>query len=584
MAGGVAYGVLMSNRFQRVVNVLQWLAIAAALTACGGENGSSGEQVLKEPPTLPAAEQPSEKDSARFLAQAGFGAPQDVIDRTRRIGFEAWIGEQFGLAQTRHQPYVEARIAEASAAGQSTNQHNWVYESFWRAAVAGDDPLRQRVAFALSQIFVVSLLDDNVGQHARGVASYLDMLGRNAFGNFRSLLEDVALHPMMGLYLTHLRNQKEDPVRGRVPDENFAREVMQLFTIGLHELNPDGTPRLDARGAPIETYGNDDVSGLAKVFTGWSWAGPDTSDARFYGYGSNAHADRAVLPMQAYPKFHSSSEKRFLGVTVPAQTDAASSLRSALDRLSSHPNVGPFIGRQLIQRLVTSNPSPAYVGRVAAAFNDNGAGVRGDMKAVIRAILLDPEARRAVPNANDGKLREPVLRVAHWLRAFAARSASGRFLVGNTDDPNSSLGQSPMRSPSVFNFFRPGYVPPNTEIAAAGLVAPEFQIVHEASLAGYLNTMRSALVSGFGSGSPRDVQPDYGALIALTDTPAALVDRVGMLMMAGEMSGSLRAQLIDAVGSVAIPSSSAQAASARLNRVKLAVFLVLAAPEYLVQK
>ncbi|MBX3611939.1 MAG: DUF1800 domain-containing protein [Burkholderiaceae bacterium] len=570
----------MRPLFRRVLVGAQIAALSWVLAACGGGEGSSG------PPVLPKEQQPAQKDVVRFLSQAGFGGAGADIDRTQRIGFPAWIDEQFSLPQDRHQGYVDSQIAAATLAGQSTNQQNWIYESFWRTAVSGNGQLRHRVAFALSQIFVVSLADSSVGENTRGVASYLDMLGRNAFGNFRTLLQDVTLHPMMGLYLSHLRNQKEDPSRGRVPDENYAREVMQLFTIGLYELNLDGTVRLDGRNEPIETYTNEDVTGLAKVFTGWSWAGPDKSDTRFFG--GNASADRAVLPMQSYPKYHSTSEKRFLGTVIPEQAgaDPEASLRVALDRLFSHPNVGPFIGKQLIQRMVTSNPSPAYVARVASAFNDNGSGVRGDMKAVIRAVLLDPEARSPLPGATDyGKLREPVLRIAHWLRAFGAQSASGRFLIGNTDNPNSSLGQTPMRSPSVFNFYRPGYVPPNTDIAAAGLVAPEMQITHESSVAGYLNTLRSVISSGIGSGSPRDVQPDYGEVIGLADRPDALVDRIGAMLIAGEMSPELRAQAVDAVGSVAVSTSNAQsAATARLNRVKLAVFLVMASPDYLVQK
>ena len=570
----------MRPLFRRVLVGAQIAALSWVLAACGGGEGSSG------PPVLPKEQQPAQKDVVRFLSQAGFGGAGADIDRTQRIGFPAWIDEQFSLSQDRHQGYVDTQIAAATLAGQSTNQQNWIYESFWRTAVSGNGQLRHRVAFALSQIFVVSLADSSVGENTRGVASYLDTLGRNAFGNFRTLLQDVTLHPMMGLYLSHLRNQKEDPSRGRVPDENYAREVMQLFTIGLYELNLDGTVRLDSRNEPIETYTNEDVTGLAKVFTGWSWAGPDKSDTRFFG--GNASADRAVLPMQSYPKYHSTSEKRFLGTVIPEQAsaDPEASLRVALDRLFSHPNVGPFIGKQLIQRMVTSNPSPAYVARVASAFNDNGSGVRGDMKAVIRAVLLDPEARSPLPGATDyGKLREPVLRIAHWLRAFGARSASGRFLVGNTDNPNSSLGQTPMRSSSVFNFYRPGYVPPNTDIAAAGLVAPEMQITHESSVAGYLNTLRSVISSGIGSGSPRDVQPDYGEVIGLADRPDALVDRIGAMLIAGEMSPELRAQAIDAVGAVAVSTSNAQsAATARLNRVKLAVFLVMASPDYLVQK
>jgi uncharacterized protein (DUF1800 family) len=569
----------MGQLLRRTLDGARIAALALVLAACGGGG-------TPEPPTLPSAEQPDEKDVARFLSQAAFGGSGAQIDRTRRIGFDAWLGEQFVSPHNRHLTYFDAQALNAGAAGESTSQTNWVYENFWRIAAAGNDQLRHRVAFALSQIFVVSLVDESVGGNPRGVASYQDMLGRNAFGNFRTLIEDVALHPMMGLYLSHLRNQKEDPRSGRVPDENFAREVMQLFTIGLHELNPDGTVRLDSRNEPIETYTNEDVTGLARVFTGWSWAGPDKSDARFRG--GNPDPDRAVKPMQAYPNFHSTSEKRFLGVTVPAQgsADPAASLRIALDRLHAHPNVGPFIGKQLIQRLVTSNPSPAYVARVTAAFDDNGAGVRGDMKAVIRAVLLDPEARNPAADAADsGKLREPVLRIAHWLRTFNARSASARYLIGNTDNPNSSLGQTPMRAPSVFNFYRPGYIPPNTAIAEAGLVAPEMQITHESSVAGYLNTLRSALINGFGSGSPRDVQPDYGEVIGLADRPDALVDRLALLLLAGRMSDELRMQLVDAVGSVAVSTTNAQsAATARLNRVKLAIFLIMASPEYLVQK
>ncbi|MCL4184224.1 MAG: DUF1800 family protein [Burkholderiaceae bacterium] len=569
----------MGRLLRRTLDGVRIAALALVLAACGGGG-------TPEPPTLPLAEQPAEKDVARFLSQAAFGGSGAQIDRTRRIGFGAWFDEQFASPHNLHQVYFDTQAQYAAQVGESTSQANWVYENFWRIAVVGNDQLRHRVAFALSQIFVVSLADENVGGNPRGVASYLDMLGRNAFGNFRTLIEDVSLHPMMGLYLSHLRNQKEDPARGRVPDENYAREVMQLFTIGLYELNADGTVRLDSRNEPIETYTNEDVTGLAKVFTGWSWAGPDKSDTRFFG--GNADPERAVRPMQAYPKFHSTSEKRFLGVTVPAQAtaDPAASLRAALDRLHAHPNVGPFIGKQLIQRLVTSNPSPAYVARVAAAFDNNGAGVRGDMKAVIRAVLLDPEARNPVAGAADyGKLREPVLRIAHWLRTFNARSASERYLIGNTDNPNTSLGQTAMRAPSVFNFYRPGYIPPNTALAQAGLVAPEMQITHESSVAGYLNTLRSALSSGIGSGSPRDLQPDYGEAIGLADRPDALVDRLALLLLAGQMSDELRAQLIDAVGSVAVSPTNAQsAATARLNRVKLAIFLIMAAPEYLVQK
>ncbi len=570
-----------------------WLALVCAITlvaGCGGAGngegsagGSSGASASSIDGSTPANDLPATKsEGARFLSQTGFGPKQTDIDSLSSSGYSAWLNAQFALAQNRHVAYFDQQLA----AGVSSSS-NWVYESFWRQAVTGEDQLRQRLVFAMSQIWVVSLTDSTVANTPRGGAGYLDMLGTNAFGNFRTLLQDVSLHPMMGIYLSHLRNQKEDPARGRVPDENYAREVMQLFTIGLSELNPDGTVKLDSRNEPIDTYSNDDVTGLAKVFTGWSWAGPDKSDSRFSG-GSVA-PDREILPMQSYPKFHSVTEKRFLGTVIGAQGSAnpEASLQVALDRLFNHPNVGPFVGKQLIQRLVTSNPSPNYVARVSAAFNNDGQGVRGDMKAVIRAIYLDPEARDMAKLADPqaGKLREPVLRMANWMRAANVTSSSGRFLIGATDDPGSSLGQTPMRSPSVFNFYRPGYLPPNTSIGSAGLVAPEMQITHETSVAGYLNTMRSAVQSGFGSNNPRDVQPNYTELLVLANTPDALVEQVNLLLTYGQMSAALKAQIRDAVTSVTIPTNNAaNADTARRNRVMLALFLTLAAPEYLNQK
>jgi len=367
---------------------------------------------------------------------------------------------------------------------------------------------------------------------------------------------------------------------------------MQLFSIGLYRLNPDGTLMLDGNVQPIETYGHDDIVGLSRVFTGFSWAGcSSTSTSCFNGSGTQS-PNREVMPMQAFPQFHSTSEKIFLGTTIAASTtpDPAGDLNRALDVIAAHPNVGPFIGRQLIQRLVTSNPSPAYVGRVTQAFNTGryqsgaytvGTGQRGDLRATIAAILLDIEAR-TVPAADPGKTREPVLRLAQWMRAFKARSASGNFLIGTTDDPATSLSQSPMRSPTVFNFYRPGYVPPNTPIAAASLVAPEFQIVNEVAVVGYSNFMRSIVQNGVGTNSPRDVQPDYAAEIALAHDANLLVDRVSLLLTAGSMSTGTRSLIVNAVNSIPYPGSNQ--ATARLNRARLAVFFTLSSPEYLVQK
>jgi uncharacterized protein (DUF1800 family) len=524
---------------------------------------------------------PSPAQASRFLSQASFGARKADITQLTNSGLSNWLNQQFSLPQKLHRNYMDS-TATTLAKGLADLNQNHFFESFWQQAVNGEDQLRQRMTFALSQIFVVSFQDSTVANYPRGVASYYDTLGTHAFGNFRQLLEAVSLHPMMGLYLTSLRNQKESGTQ--VPDENYAREVMQLLTIGLYKLNPDGTYVVN-NGKPVETYSNTDITGLAKVFTGWSWAGPDKSNTRFFG--GNADANRDWLPMQSYPNYHSTSEKNFLGSTIATQSPANPelSLKMALDTLFNHPNVGPFFCKQLIQRLVSSNPSPQYVARVAAAFANNGQGVRGDMRAVIKAIYIDVEARNdpALSNAGLGKLREPVLRLAQWMRTFNAKSTSGFFRMSSLDDPLSSLGQTPMRSPSVFNFYRPGYVPPNSTIATAGLVAPELQITGETSVVGYLNFMRDVIPNG--TGSSRDIKADYSSLIGLANTPDLLLNEIDLLLMSGQMSGSLRNQILSAINSVTIPSSPANSAdTARLNRVYLSIFLAMASSEYLVQK
>ncbi|GJJ02123.1 hypothetical protein RugamoR64_26610 [Duganella rhizosphaerae] len=488
---------------------------------------------------------------------------------------EDWITDQFKKPQSLHRSYVQNLAPSLPAViALSPNQ---VYESFWKQAATGDDQLRQRVTFALSQIFVISTAEDRLYSHPAGVASYYDMLGHSAFGNFRDLLQNVALHPMMGMYLSHMHNQKEDGTR--LPDENFAREIMQLMTIGLYQLNADGSLKLQ-NGRPVETYRHEDVAGLSKVFTGWSWAGPDLSANRFYGAAVDPARD--WTPMQNYPAFHSTSAKSFLGTQLSGG-NATVELKAALDTLFLHPNVGPFIGRQLIQRLVSSNPSPAYVSRVSAAFANNGYGVRGDMRAVIRAVLLAPEAQ---DTGAAKKLREPVLRLANWMRAFNAKSASGHFQITTTDSVLGALAQTPLRSPSVFNFFRPTYMPPNTSLSAQGLVAPEMQITGEPSVTGYLNFMQEVIP--YGVGALGDVKGDYSAEMALAAQPALLLDRLNLLLLSGGMSTTLRNQIISTLNTITLPvansSNASEVASARKNRVCMAIFLTMASPEYLAQR
>jgi uncharacterized protein (DUF1800 family) len=431
--------------------------------------------------------------------------------------------------------------------------------TLWRKFIAAPDQLRVRAAFAYSEIFVVGVSALTFSWPLFGAASFMDTLSDHAFGTFRAMLEGVTRHIAMGSMLTYRGNQKDDPKTGRHPDENYAREVMQLFTIGLYELNPDGSVKLRG-GRPIETYNNEDVEGLAKVFTGWDLNGGE-QDVAF-----------VRRPMALNPTQHSMAEKRFLGTVIPAGTGGEASLRHAMDTLCAHPNVGPFIGRQLIQRLVTSNPSPAYVARISAVFSDDGKGVRGNLGAVLRAILLDTEARDAdLAQPGWGKIREPIVRFAAWARAFGAHSVNGKWSMPDTTDNTVRLAQSPMRSGSVFNFFRPRYSPPASPIAQHQWVAPELQITDETSVAGYLNFVAIYVDRGW-----EDLQTDYAAEAAIAGDTAALVDRV-VLLMAGDAFSPATA------GAIAQAVATIPAARPR-DRVRAAVTLVAAAPEYLVQK
>jgi uncharacterized protein (DUF1800 family) len=562
-------------------------AMLGLLAACGGGSSGGGGNTGGGGGQGPAAP-PTPAEAARLLTQATFGPTDASIQQVQSQGINGWINAQLSMPLgTSHEAYLNA----AQAANGGVDNNNF-YQTWWRQAISNEDQLRQRVAFALSQVFVISLNDPTVDP--RGVASYYDMLARNAFGNYRTLLNDVSLHPMMGRYLTFLANQKEDAAGTRTPDENYAREVMQLMTIGLVQLNNDGTPRLDGGGQPLPTYTNADIAGLAKVFTGLSWFHTSPTNSTFFGGG--ADPNRSVTPMIFYPNFHSTSEKVFLGTTIPASptVDGLGDLNTALNALFNHPNVGPFISQRLIQQLVTSNPSPAYVNRVATVFNNNGSGVRGDMAAVVRAILTDAEARdmAAVNSASFGKLREPVVRLANWARAFGATSQTGNFLITSTS-ANTSLNQSPMTSPSVFNFWRPGFTPPaTTQLGQRSLLSPEFQIVDEVTAASYVNAMQSWVDQGVGStppnGSGRDVRTDYAAELALAENPQALVDRMNRLLFYGQMSPTMQSRVLAGVNAIGIPASNGtnqqQIDTAKLNRVKTAVFFSMISPEYLAQR
>jgi uncharacterized protein (DUF1800 family) len=540
-------------------------AVASALAACGGGGGggdAASPGAASGASTGAASGPMSTTDAARFLAQSTLGASRIDITSAASQGAATWIEQQFVTPPTDgHYDWMLA-----NGYGAETNRFSTagLDASIWRKFIGSPDALRQRMVLALSEILVVSVLGVDAPWRQFAIGNYLDVLERNAFGNYRSLLGEVTLSTAMGYYLTYRGNTKANG-RGSQPDENYARELMQLFTIGLLQLNADGTVAAGNR----ETYGPDDVSGLARVFTGWDL---DTSGLN----ASSPPPDIHRRPMVQVGTRYEPGAKTFLGVTIPANTGALVALNTALDTLFNHPNLPPFISRQLIQRLVTSNPSPAYVGRVAAAFANSG-GVRGDLKAVLRAILLDPEARNAAQAANPafGKLREPVVRFLNWARAFGATSPSGAWAIGDLSDASSRLGQSPMRSGSVFNFFRPGYVPPGGSIAAAGLAGPEFQIANETSVVGYLNFMQRA-IAGNGIG---DVRADYTALLAIAGDSAALLNEINLVLAAGQVPPATIATLRAALDTI-----SAANDTGRRNRVQAALMFVLAAPEYIAQK
>ena len=559
--------------------------LLVGLASCG-EGGALSVFGDARERTTPVENDPATAESAaRFLTQVTFGPTDNDIRTVLAKGYGAYLEGQLNAVSSSHMAYVDNRLAQMQLTNPTaTLSANQFYESYWLYAATSQAQLRERMKLALSEIFVISLLDSAID--TRGAASYYDMLGTNAFGNYRTLLEQVALHPMMGRYLTHLANQREDLASGRKPDENFAREVLQLMSVGVYQLNADGTLRRDGAGATIPTYTSEDISNLAKVFTGYSWYSPTPTNTTFFGGSRNV--DASVRPMIYYANYHSITAKTFLGVTLPAgAANGPNDLGVALDAIFNHPNVPPFMCQRLIQRLVTSNPTPGYVGRCAAIFSNNGAGVRGDLRAVVRAILMDSEARNQslASTPGYGKLREPVIRVTNWMRAFGATSVSGNYLITSTS-ANTSLGQSALASPSVFNFYRPGYIPPNTRLGAQGLTAPEFQIVDEVTVAGYANTMQTAIGTGIGSGS--DVRSAYTNEVAIADDANALVNRMDLLLLYGQMSPSLRARIVESVNSVVIPAptanNAATIATAKLNRAKLAVYMTMVSPEYLVQR
>lgn len=532
----------------------------------------------------PADAPATDCEAARFLTQATFGVTRADIARVRQIGYSAWIDEQMSLPATLHRPYLDG----LNFAGQAVFQQDRV-DRWWFVAAYAPDQLRQRMAYALTQILVVSDQDSNLSNRPDWIADWNDLMVNQAFGNYRQLLQQVTYKPQMGLYLTYFRNRREfnsgNPPNLIKPDENYAREIMQLFSIGLIRRNNDFSPVLN-NGLPIPTYDNDVIAELAKVFTGLTWS--NALDTNFNS-GSASTDPLKCVPQVGNTIFHDERAKTlFDGVVLPALpvpvTRAAcdADIGRAIDALFAHQSAPSFISRQLIQRFVTSNPSPAYIQRIAQVFIDNGSGVRGDLRAVVRAILLDAEARTPSDAVGYGKLREPVLRLSAIWRAFNVVApdplATGQQPMG-TRNFASNWGQQPLSSPTVFNFYEPEFEPPGP-IGAAELDAPEFQILDESTIARMSNDLWTRTYSwsdpATATTNPRiNITPLVANAVV---NPAQMIEDINVLLMQGRMSPGMRTTLRNFLATPQLTSATA------LERARSTLGLVVHSPEFAVQR
>ncbi len=556
------------------------------ITVTTSHNQNADNQGDKTVDGFPITNPEQLNDASRFLAQATLGADYETIQMTAAMGYDAWLEEQFSLP-------ITSLTNSTSMVTQPDEEFEGFFfvnvrDGWWQSAMTSPDMLRQRIGLAMSEIFVVSSFgSDLLEDGGLGMTNYYDMLLNHSFGNYRNMLFDVSMHPIMGFYLSHLNNPKTQPALNIHPDENYAREVMQLFSIGLYELNNDGTRKLDGSGAVIPTYDNNDIKEFAKIFTG---LGDGSANGQF-GIPPDDVNSVFVVPMKMYEEHHEPGPKFLLNnAAVAGGQSGMEDINAAIDNLHNHPNVGPFIGKALIQFLVSSNPSPDYVNRVANAFNDNGTGQRGDFQAVIKAILLDPEARNcdALSNPSAGKLREPIVRWTHISRALNAIPKLGihqnpAFLFV------SSTGQYPQYSPSVFNFFQPDYQP-NGPISDNGFVAPVFQIHNSSSSIGYINqvdlwTTKNAVTTIFDPaeeehlGAPYDDEFTTSTLnitdeLAMASEPDLLLDRLDILLTHGHLSSESRATILNALDQLSDPK----------ERVDMAIYLIMISPDYAILK
>ncbi|MEZ5523241.1 MAG: DUF1800 family protein [Dokdonella sp.] len=550
--------------------VLIGLVVCAGLLGVRDANALLHDPIFgasfEAPTDLPA----NDAEAARFLTQATYGPTVAEIARLRAIGYSEWLRQEFNKPATAARPYMEAVNDARLADGQSGVSHNNRLDRWFHTAATGSDQLRQRAAFALSQILVISDQNSTLGGEPIQVSEYWDILARNAFGNYRELLDEVTWNPSMGKYLSHFRNRKASADGLRQPDENYAREVMQLFTIGLIERNLDFTPILSG-GQPIPTYNQNVVTDYAKVFTGFNY-----NNATTISNGTNTY-----LRMTCIETEHDTTLKTVIGgSTIPAGQDCPTDVDDGLDLLFAHPNIAPFISRQLIQRFTSSSPSPAYIQRVAQKFLNNGFGERGDLSAVVRQVLMDPEARNA-PTTNSGKPREPMLKLTAMWRAWDAQmpaaDAYGNIPMGMTN-PSGTFGQRPLGADTVFNFFEPDYQLPGA-IANAGLYSPEFQTLNESTLTSASNSYYTYSWNSYvGMSSPPSNRPllNLAPLVALASDPTAMVAEVNKRMMYGSMSSNMQSVLRNML--IFMDGASAT------DKARTLVYVTALSPEYAVQR
>ncbi len=531
-------------------------------------------------------------EAARFLSQATLGSDMATIQLVAKEGIEAWIDDQQAkpfnpMLDRMNQVWAEViewYLVNGGDPEEINYRPSWTIFNYtwWENHMKSDDLLRQKVALALSEIFVISF-DSNLNGFGDGLSDYYDVLLKNSFGNFEDLLYDVSVHPCMGYFLSHLNNPREIPQENIHPDENYAREIMQLFTVGLYELNPDGTRKTDDQGHWIPTYDQTDIKELAKVFTGLGVG--DVVDNEWTDqpyFGLDIYIADMTVPMIMYPEWHQPGPKTLLnGYVIPEGQTGLKDIKDAVHQLFLHPNVGPFIGKQLIQRLVTSNPSPEYVARISAVFADNGAGTRGDLAAVVKAILMDPEARTCAASENEsfGKLREPFARYTHFTKAIPVEQAYGRYwnvAYGFYEATN----QMPLASRTVFNFFLPDFQPIGP-IADNGLVGPEFQIHNSRTSVEYINQVNDWAVWGYIMDDWEDNNPYVtyiiDDLLPLARDPEVLVNRLDMLFTYGNLSEHTRQLIKDAITPIINGNY-------RWDRVRLALYLIAISPDYAIMK